>query len=168
MRLPKAVVPLFILLITSCARTTAEVPAETRAPGASATLEPQPTVPAVPEVSVPEDSRLIYQRAGGFAGLDETWTISLDGRVEQPDGTILEVDSVRAKGLFEQVLRTDFFALADSYVTPDTCCDRFIHTITVHMHDQAKTVSTIDEAPVQPESLTILLNRIHAILNTTG
>ena len=156
---------LLILLIAACARTIVPDSAETYAPDAPLTQAQQPTIPAGIDVVVPEDSRLIYRRAGGLAGLDEEWTIYLDGRVQKPDGTVQEVNSVRARELFENVLQDGFFDLADSYGSADTCCDRLIHTITVVMDDQTKTVSTIDEAPSQPETLTSLLKGIYSILN---
>lgn len=114
--------------------------------------------------SLPAEVVLIFNRSGGFAGLDQQWVIYADGRIEQPDGQLLQVDSTQIQTLIDTIRAANFFDLSDSYIPLDNCCDRFTYAITVQLNGQRKTVSTTDDAPKQPEALAEVMNAIDLLL----
>ena len=134
---------------------------------APATQSPAtPTLPATPVISA--DTVLIrYHRSGGIAGVDETWLIYASGRVEHTgrgSGHPLQLDTSQLASLTAAAQSPDMAALKESYVPADTCCDRFLHEITLTLNGQTKTVRTLDAAPDEPASLTNLLNVLNTVL----
>ena len=113
---------------------------------------------------LPADVLLVFHRSGGFAGLVQQWTLYTDGRIEMPGGTQQQVDISQIQSLRDVIQAADFFALAESYVPADACCDRFTYTITVQMDGQTKTVTTVDDAPKQPAQLTAVIEAITTLI----
>jgi len=58
----------------------------------------------------------------------------------------------------------DFMALQDSFLSKDTCCDRYEYTITITANGQSKTVRTIDASPVAPPKLTQLIDALNLLV----
>lgn len=114
---------------------------------------------------LPANAALIFQRSGGFAGLDQQWIIYTDGRIDLPDGAQKQVDAGQVQTLLDTIQAANFFEMNESYVPLDNCCDRFTYSITVQMDGQSKTVTTIDDAPKQPEQLTTVMNAINLLLS---
>lgn len=124
------------------------------------------TAQAVTEDQPPE-ILLVFHRSGGFAGLDQEWTLYTDGQIIMPDGQQKMVDAAQLQALLDTIQVADFLSLNDSYYVPkDTCCDRFFYTITVQLDGATKTVETIDAAPEQPERLTAVLGAINELIQT--
>lgn len=117
------------------------------------------------ESSLPGDTIIIYSRSGGFAGLQQEWTIYPDGRIDMPDGTQKQVDASQVQTLLDTIQTANFFEMSESYIPLDNCCDRFTYSITVQIDGQSKIVTTIDDAPKQPEQLTTILDAINSLLN---
>jgi hypothetical protein len=141
----------------------------------SATTTPNPTQAplASPSVSpltsplMPGEALIVYHRSGGIAGLDETWLIYPDGRVQYQGGLAGQAKQLTANQLnrlIEQVRASNFFQLKDSYVPADTCCDRFLYEITVSLDGRVKTVRTLQAEPDVPATLGNLPADINSIL----
>ena len=134
--------------------------------GASTTPETTKSFPGGDDQSS-DEPLIVYHRSGGFGGFDETWTIMADGAVAHSgrgSGRSLQLSSEQTDALLAAVRAADFAALDESYVSEDTCCDRFLYEITITLDGQTKTVRTIDAAPDQPERLTQLIDALNAAL----
>jgi hypothetical protein len=116
------------------------------------------------DVNMPVDAVVIFHRSGGFAGVDERWTMYSDGRIVKSDGEQQQVESEEVQALLETIQDTSFFELADSYIPEDTCCDRFTYSITVQLDGRVKTVSTLDASPTQPDGLTTVNTAISELI----
>jgi hypothetical protein len=68
--------------------------------------------------------------------------------------------------LAKAIQQADFMSLEDSYVPKDTCCDRFLHEITVTLGGQTKTVRTLDSSPTEPPGLTQLVQTLNRLVAT--
>jgi hypothetical protein len=153
----------FLLIIALGGCATAVSPATPSAPQPSVSPLASPlTSPLTPNGPI-----VVYHRSGGIAGIDETWSIYADGRVEHAGrGTgqsiQLTLDQINA---FVQTIRmTDFNSIQDSYVGANTCCDRILYTITINLDDNAKSIKTIDGATGEPAALTLLQSAINDLL----
>ncbi len=100
-----------------------------------------------------QEIALIYKRSGGFAGLDEQFTIYRDGRISSNDGRERRVDAQEVALLLQEIEQLGFLQMEANYMPEDSCCDRFFYELTVYSGDQAITVSTIDGAPSAPDEL---------------
>ncbi len=136
---------------------------------------PSPTTPTVtPASALPGDTVFIrYHRSGGIAGMDDTWLIYTSGLVEhsgRSSGHPLQLTASQLASLTAAAQSPEVAALKDSYVPADTCCDRFLHEITITtgaqltLGGQTKTVRTLDGAPDEPPALTNLLNVLNTVL----
>ena len=147
----------WIMLITlvGCAQlvTPGAKPAPTASPLASPLTSPI-TVPA-------SNVAIQVHRTGGFAGMDDTWLIYGDGRVEYTGA-----GSSQSKQLTPDQMNTlnaaarDVMAMPGAYTAKNACCDRFVYDITIMFGGQTKTVRTVDAAPDEPQPVTNLMAAI--------
>ena len=146
-------------MLGACAPATMPAPLPTGSPSPLAsTLEGQG---AAQQISV------TYHRSGGFAGTDDTWTISADGAVSHQGpatGTPQQLTPVQMTELAAAIRAANFMSLEDSYVPQDTCCDRRLYEITVTIGGHSKTVRTIDGAPTAPAELTSLVDTLNRLV----
>lgn len=144
---------------------------ETAVPAPTETITPTDVPPGIEtrtpsEPSSLSDTVIIYNRSGGFAGLQQEWTIYADGRIVLPDGSQKQIDPTQVQAVFDTIATANFQSLKASYVPKDTCCDRFTHVITVQTGSEAHTVTTIDQAPDEPAALTAVLQTINELVQT--
>ena len=121
--------------------------------------------PESAEGSLPEDAVVIYGRSGGFAGLQQEWTIHPDGRVILPNGSEKQADPAQAQAVFEAIQSANFRSLDAAYLPEQTCCDLFTYTITVQTGSDSQTITTMDGAN-EPESLTAVFQAIDDLIQT--
>ncbi len=110
---------------------------------------------------------VVYHRSGGFAGTDDTWTISLDGTVTHQGsmvGSPEQLTKAQMSELATVIRAANFAALEESYVPQNTCCDRYIYEIAVMVNGETKAVRTIDAAPAAPAELTQLIDTLNQLL----
>jgi hypothetical protein len=111
---------------------------------------------------------IVYEQSGGFAGKTEGWSIYEDGRVVALDGRKGQASPADVAALLARVNKASFFSMRDSYITGDTCCDRFTYRLTVRQADKTKTVETIDAAEGQPSELGPLLGEVRRLATTAA
>ena len=145
----------------------------TSTPGKPISPEPTPTISqAAPEPQAAgrataklEKAVIRYERSGGFAGLNEQWTIYPDGRVVLGEGGEWQIPPQQVEQLIADIVRLGFFTFDDSYVPKDTCCDRFFYSLTIRQGDKEKTVTTMDDAPNVPDEVWQALGKLSSLLN---
>jgi hypothetical protein len=148
---------LIVLLFTAgCTELPAETPASTSDRGLD---------PAVPEpVSLPEGVVLSYQRSGGIAGMDESWLVYEDGRIEGPDGLVSNSEPAQVEQLLADLEEAGFFGL-DSQTTPENpCCDRYVYVLTVRAGEQAQQMTAVEAVESVPAELWDSLEIVQAFL----
>ena len=146
---------LLILALVSCTRSGAANPI-----GVS-TSTPEPS----PSASI--EGSITYQRSGGIAGTDDTWTIDPQGKVtHQGSDSVGQLTGEEIAALTSAMRAAHFTTLADSYVGTNPCCDRFTYTITLVVNGQSKTVRTIDASPTAPPELTHLADTLNQIVSS--
>jgi hypothetical protein len=117
------------------------------------------------EKGIATDIVIVYQRAGGFSGITQEWTIHPDGRVQQDPGeNQLAVSPNRVIDLLAMTADAGFSDLQDSYIPEGNCCDQYTYTITVKIGDQEKSIQTSDGSD-HPEQLTAVLVAIEDLIS---
>lgn len=120
----------------------------------------------IDEPGAVSDTVIVYGRSGGFAGLQQEWTIYPDGRIDFPDGSQKQVDPAQIQTLFDTIRTANFQSLNDSYLPKDTCCDLFTYTVTVQTDSEKQTITTMDGASNVPVELTAVLQTINQLIQT--
>jgi hypothetical protein len=149
------------LMLGACAPATMPAPIATR--GLSPLASPLEGQAASQEITIR------YHRSGGFAGTDDTWTLSADGAVShqgQTPGTPEQLTAAQMAELTAAISAANFMSLEDSYVPQETCCDRYLYEITVTIGGHSKTVRTIDASPTAPAGLTRLVDTLNRLVAT--
>ena len=130
---------------------------------------PSPDPDATSIVGTQDDTQegivLVYKRSGGFAGLDEEFTIFLDGRISTKDGREVRVDPEEIDVLVRGLEKLGVFELVLDYMPKDTCCDRFFYELSVNSGDHSITIRTIDSAPNAPDQLWAVLKLVENFLD---
>lgn len=123
------------------------------------------------EAEMPKGVVVEHERSGGFAGLEETWTVYGDGRVtyKQGEGEAAEarewtVEPEQVQALLSRAEELGFFKMEADYTPLDTCCDRFTYKVTVNGASASNTVTTIDAAKEAPEALWQLIDEVNRLV----
>ena len=111
-----------------------------------------------------EDAVIVYGRSGGFAGLQQEWTIHANGQIDFPDGSQKQADPEQVLTLFDAVQAANFPSLNAAYLPEDTCCDLFTYTVTIQTDRETHTITTMDNAPNVPAALTAVFQSIDALI----
>ncbi|MGY0236949.1 protealysin inhibitor emfourin [Longispora urticae] len=91
------------------------------------------------------------EQTGGLAGVQRRYTVDTS------------TSDTRRDPLLASVARPDFLALEPSYVTDDTCCDRFVYELTVrYPSGHVKSVVTVDGGGA-PELVGDVIERTMAV-----
>lgn len=172
-----------ILLLTACGPAVSSETAPTP-PTAAPTTNPAQATPDSPPAgttplppaltgskdadkgeAVMGDAVIVYQRSGGFAGVQEQWAIYPDGQIVASDGRQWQVPSEQVEQLLAEIETLGFFEMDGSYMPLDTCCDRFTYVIMVRHHDDTvKTVTTIDASPDTPPELWRVIDEMSSLV----
>jgi hypothetical protein len=123
--------------------------------------------PLASPVAAPTSVILRYQRVGGIGGFDETWVFYADGRVTHTGrgaGADRQLTPDQVAALIGAIRAANLVALNESYIPPNTCCDRFTHTLTITLDGQTKTVRTLDAAPGEPPALSGLITTLNGLV----
>ena len=164
-------------ILAGCASQTATqdevLPSKTKTATTSPTETPLPspvpdsTSTTSPPIEVQEEIVIVYKRSGGFAGLDEQYTVYLDGRITTNDGREWRVEAHEVDLLLKQIEKSGFFEMVADYLPADPCCDLFFYELSVHIGDQTNSVLTVDGAPRAPDQLWELLGFVQHFLDQT-
>lgn len=112
-----------------------------------------------------EGIMLVYKRSGGYAGVDEEYTIHLNGLISTKDEREIWADPDEVDLLLQELEKLGVFEMNPEYLSKDTCCDRFLYELSVYSEDQAVTVRTIDFATNAPDQLWAALKLVQNFLD---
>jgi hypothetical protein len=149
---------------TATARSLEELDEEGETPH-SASYEVEVTATIEAKSPSDEGAVLIYKRSGGFAGLEEGYTIYGDGRVTSNTGPELQAEGQAVERLLDEVKELGFFEMDGDYMPEDPCCDRFTYELSVFDGQDYFTVSTADAAPGVPDELWLVLDRVQKFID---
>ena len=142
-------------------KATEVVPTPTAIPEATpiSTRVSQPTSSPLPSATIsPEHDEnsdqvvIMLRQEGGFVGLDITWTIYPDGRIEQESEIIGKLDPVSHRQLLKKIGESGFFDLTQKK-SGNFCCDFFTFTLTVTDGERENSITMSEADPEMPESL---------------
>jgi hypothetical protein len=114
---------------------------------------------------MPPGAVIVYRQSGGFAGLDEEWTIYADGRVIARDGSEWQSSPEQVSDLLYTIKSLGFFKLDAVPVSIVPCCDRFYYELSVVSGDLANSAATYDGAPTSPPGLSSSMQAVTNFLD---
>lgn len=160
---------LTILALVGCASHSINTPASPLFPAAASSplspqMPPSDVAPEKPWGGMPEGAVILFQQSGGFAGITEEWAIYADGRIVAGDGRVLQVEPAQVQQLLEEAEAIGFFQMKADYVPLDTCCDRFLYTLTVRSGECVHTVRALEGAEA-PAALWDLLGAVRRLIS---
>ncbi len=136
------------------------IPTKTSLPATSSPTETPLTLPGENYAGV----LIVFQQEGGFAGLDITWRIYNDGRVERGSEIIGELDQKALLLLMDKIEGSGFFNLAQKE-SENICCDFFTYTITVLDGDRANSITISEADPDMPPGLEEIIRQLVQVVN---
>lgn len=114
-----------------------------------------------------EGAVIIYQRSGGFSGLDEAWRIASDGRIVTLDGQTWRADPERVVQLIEEIERLGLPEAQGQYLPADPCCDRFTYELAVLIDGRVYAVRTMDGTSGVPQAVWDSLQAVNQFIAQT-
>ena len=114
------------------------------------------------QVDMPPGAVIAYRQSGGFAGLDEEYTIYADGRVTAKDGSQWQTSPEGVSDLLNTIKSLGFFKIVAKPISMVPCCDRFSYELTVVTSELANSAATYDGASSTPPALS---SSIQAVTN---
>ena len=108
---------------------------------------------------------IILKRSGGFAGLEDQWTIYADGRVEGAATAENPLATEHITKILAEAEAGGFFNLKNEYIDPGHCCDFFNYEVTLNLADgRSHTIITVEQTPKQPEILAQTILELNFLL----
>lgn len=138
----------------SAAATAPSAGVATTAATAGAKGEPQREGAAV----------LVYRRTGGFAGVDESWTVYEDGRVVDAAGKEAAVDVTALADVIAEARLSGFFDLQLAVDRKSVCADCFTYQLELSVGEQRNAVAFKDAQEDVPEAIWNLLASVQALV----
>jgi hypothetical protein len=118
---------------------------------------------------------IVWYRSGGFAGLDDTMTIELDGSVALSSRFLGKVEFTLSesewKAFRDLISASGFMELDSNYKARSDVTDYFSYELTVETDSTSKKVKWVDEWASEstlPEGLLDIGNEIIEIIHGTG
>ena len=122
-------------------------------------------------VELPEGAVLEFRRSGGFAGLNEVWTLYADGRLTKEDDDELDarpqewqVAPEQVTALLEKIVSLGFFELPAGSEPGAAGVDRFAYSLTLSYNDMRHTASAAEGGVEVPEALWQAIPEVQAFL----
>ena len=122
-----------------------------------------------------ELNRIVWRRSGGFAGLEETLTIGLDGSVSLTSSFLGDAEFTISDSEWEELVAligdSGFMGLDDSYGAKAGVADFFSYSLTVEADSSSKRVQWVDDWAAEgtlPEGLGEIGEGILEIIQGTG
>ncbi len=156
------VLALFALILSAC--SSKGVKAEGETADQIAKISPSPSAAAL-EATV--DPMIVFQRTGGFAGKAEKWSIYASGKIVQPSGAAVTIDSAKVDALMQAIQAAGFFEMKASAgigSAANSCKDCFTYTLTVSGPDKTNTISVQDGAKNVPDAFWTLIKQINELI----
>jgi hypothetical protein len=111
-----------------------------------------------------QDVQIVLKRSGGFAGVDESWSIASDGHITTHNGKQSQVSQTTLSEAVNELEKLGFFEMKSSYVPLDTCCDRFTYQLQVTANGKTHTVTALEGAQETPEEFWQALDTVNGLL----
>jgi len=114
------------------------------------------------------DLAIEYQRSGGIAGINESYTVLSSGRVSVINGEGWQLDANEVDAFVKRLAELGFYDLASAYIPKNACCDRFSHQLTVKYGNNIHTVNALGGDPNVPENFWTILKEVQDFLDDKG
>jgi hypothetical protein len=152
--------------------------AATRAPALRSVTAVPPVSEATPELTSgqgdPErmkkleaelgDAVILYQKSGGFAGVNESWWIYADGRLRDKDGNEWQLPTQAVETFLANSKKAGLAQLSANFLPEGFCCDQFIYGLIVRQDDGIYQVVTADGLDTTPQELFQLIDDVATLV----
>ncbi|HSF82014.1 MAG TPA: hypothetical protein VLA49_12310 [Anaerolineales bacterium] len=179
MRKAISLLTLTALFLAACATLTGqesspgEAPDQPRPEQTEVPLPPSGEVQDKPsQVELPEGAVLEFRRSGGFAGLNEVWTLYADGRLtraesDQPGAATQEwqVEAEQVAVLLEVIDGLGFFSLPSGDLSQAPGADRFSYSLTVNYQGSSRTISAAEGAKGASAALWQVISEVQGFVD---
>ena len=105
-----------------------------------------------------------YQRSGGYAGVDERYSIDANGLISSNKNRQGQTDRKDLDYLMLQVRTQGFYELASKYIPKNACCDGFSYQLKITDGTHTHTVSAVGGDPRAPEQLWDILKLVQQFI----
>ena len=136
----------------------------TPSPGQAAlNLQPDQNTPAAGEAVV------VFERSGGFAGVNDQWTIFSDGKIVKDSGETATISTDQLSALLSAVDAAGFYDMkpGSSLGNASNCKDCFTYTLTITNNGQTNTISAQDGSKNLPDAFWSLIQQINTLVSPT-
>lgn len=106
-----------------------------------------------------------YQRSGGYAGVDERYSIFSDGLISTNKKREWWADTRELNELIEQIKTLGFYDLATEYAPKNACCDRFSFRLKVMTGNKAHSVNAMGGDPRVPKQFWEVLKAVQGFVD---
>jgi hypothetical protein len=109
---------------------------------------------------------LVYTRSGGFAGVNEKWSLYTDGRIVPEKGEARQATPQAAQALLDQFLKADLSKLSTNNQKPDVCADCFTVELTLNSGGKRFSLSVVPESAEADPTATALANAVQQYIDS--
>jgi len=159
---------LFALVLTACQSTGANAKGKATNEVAKVTPSPDKTAlnVALDATPSPADLVIVFERSGGFAGVDEKWSIYTGGKIVKENGDTFSVDAAKVTALLDAAEAANFFEMKASSAigSVSNCKDCFSYKLTITSNGQTNTITTSDGATGLPDAFMEILKQIKVLI----
>ena len=144
---------LFAIMLTACQSSGAKAKGE------------YTEIPSASKIEV-GDAIIVYQRSGGFAGVDEQWSLYADGRISDNKGNQKVVEGAQITALIDELKTAGVLEMKDSMGSgiSNACKDCFTYTITVNIDGKTKKIITQDNTKGVPEAFWNVIKKLNNLV----
>jgi len=107
---------------------------------------------------------LVYKRSGGFAGVDESWTVYEDGRVVDASGKESTVSISELADVIAQAQQAGFFDQRLAVDRKSACADCFTYELEMSVDGQRNKVAFKDAQQDVPDAIWRLLASVQGLV----
>ena len=107
---------------------------------------------------------LRYSRRGGFAAVDETWTLYGDGTLEADGSSVRQIPGAVMESLLQEAEASGFFAYRAGLSKGAVCADCFTYSLTICAGDKQNTVVVRGLDERAPRAILDLFERVHELV----
>lgn len=107
------------------------------------------------------DAVILYQKSGGFAGVNESWWVYKDGRLRDQTGNEWQLPVQEVETLLASSKQAGLVQTSMNYLPDDYCCDQFVYNLIVRQDEgNIYQVTTADGLESTPQELFQLLDQV--------
>jgi hypothetical protein len=158
-------------LLAGCGSTAAPAtPVPTTAVPPTAVSATTPPETPVPDATAGQTGAevIFLERTGGLQGLDESWSVYQNGKIESSHGSTVIVPPDQVQMALTRLTSIGFFNFEDEYGTSSPCNDCITYRMTVTSGGVTKTVTAVQGAEGTPANVLAAMEFANRLVSGVG